>query len=363
MIELDRRRFLQMAGSASLLSTVGSKLGWASIQPRMPKFAYVGTDEAIHVYSISKQQPLRELQTVSSARPAALAIAKGRLYVANDVSQVGNLPRGSVESYAIDPLTGRLEWINRVPLSLSAVGPRALAISPDGRSIVVAIHGGGAYNVISLDEDGRLGKVTGIVKEIGSGPHPLQTAAHPSAIVFDRQGRALTADMGADRLNVLAFVNSEITVSKRCEVAAGSGPASVVLHPHGTHAYIAQALNGTLSSFGYGPTAALKLNQTVRVAGHAEAAALAMHPSGEALYSSHGRSLQTWRLTRDGRMQPSHRLEGLYAHTLEITAEGDSLFALSKDAMLRMKIDAGTRIPSIPEKVLSLSHPISIEVV
>ena len=352
-----------MAGSASLLSTVGSKLGWASIQPRRPKFAYVGTDEAIHVYSISQRQPLRELQTVASARPAALAVGKGRLYVANDVSEVGNLPRGSVESYAIDPLTGHLEWINRVPLSLSAVGPRNLAISPDDRSIVVAVHGGGAYNVISLDEDGRLGKVRGILKEIGSGPHPLQTSAHPSAIVFDRQGRVLTADLGADRLSVLALAEDEIAVSSRCELVAGSGPGSMVLHPAGTHAYVAHALNGTMSSFDYGPTAALKHNQTVRVAGHAEAAALAMHPSGEALYSSHGRDLQTCTLTRDGGMQPSHRLEGLYAHTLQITAEGGSLFALSNDAMLRMKIDPVTRIPSTPEEVTSLSHPLSIAVV
>lgn len=155
MIEVDRRRFLQMAGSASFLSAMGGRVGWAALQSR---FAYIGTDDAIRVYSVSAQGRLLELQTVSSARPVAMAIGHGKLYVANGVSEFGNLPRGSVEAYTIDAATGRLAWMNRVPLSLSGVGPRDLAVDPNGRSVVVAIHGGGAYNVLSLEKDGRLGE-------------------------------------------------------------------------------------------------------------------------------------------------------------------------------------------------------------
>ena len=201
MIELDRRRFLQIAGSASLVSAVGGRFGWASTA----RFVYIGAEHAIHVYSVSADERLVERQTIVSALPVAMAIHGGRLYVANGVSQYGNLPRGSVEAYAIDRATGRLEWMNRVPLSLSGTAPRDLAVAPNGRSVVVAVHGGGAYNVLSLDEDGRLGRVSGILKEVGSGPHPSQTTAHPAAVMFDREGRVLTADQGSDRLNVLAL--------------------------------------------------------------------------------------------------------------------------------------------------------------
>ncbi len=104
MIELDRRRFLQIAGSASLLSAVGGRLGWASTA----RFVYIGAEHAIHVYSVSADERLVERQTIGSALPVAMAISGGRLYVANGVSQYGNLPRGSVEAYAIDQATGRL---------------------------------------------------------------------------------------------------------------------------------------------------------------------------------------------------------------------------------------------------------------
>lgn len=363
MIELDRRRFLQMAGSASLLSAAGGRLGWASLQPPSARFAYIGTEDAIHVHSLSARGHWFELQAVSSARPVAMAIGKGKLYVANGVSQFENLPRGSVEAYAMDSVTGRIEWMDRVPLSLSGVGPRDLAVAPDGRSIVVAIHSGGAYNVLSIGEHGEVGRVTGILKEIGSGPHPLQTAAHPSAVIFDRQGRALTADLGADQLSVLALVNGELSVSSRYEVTAGSGPGSMVLHPDGGHVYVAHVLDGSLSSFAYQGTGVLEHKQMVRTSGNGETATLAMHPSGEVLYSSHGRELQTWRISANGGLQPLHTMEGLQAHTLRVTADGGSLFALTSDAVIGMKVDAATRTPGGPVRIASISHPLSIAIV
>ena len=251
MIELDRRRFLQMMGSASLLGAVGGRFGWAASQPRTAGFAYIGAENAIHVYSISAEERFVRRQTIASAQPVAMAISGRRLYVANGVAQYGNLPRGSVEAYAIDKATGRLELMNRVPLSLSGISPRDLVVAPDGRSVVVAVHGGGAYNVLSLDEDGRLGPVSGILKEIGSGPHPLQDAAHPAAVTFDHAGRVLAADQGSDRLSVFALRDGGLTASSRFEVTAGSGPSSVVLHPDGRQVYVAHALNGSVSSFAY----------------------------------------------------------------------------------------------------------------
>jgi 6-phosphogluconolactonase len=362
MTELDRRRFLQMAGSASFLSAVGSRLGWAASQPRKAQFAYIGSENAIHVHSISEHGRLLELQTVSSARPVAMAISQGKLYVANGVSEFGNLPRGSVEAYAIDPATGRLARINRIPLSLSGVSPRDLAVDPNGRSVVVAIHGGGAYNVLSLEKDGRLGGVTAILKEIGSGPHRLQASAHPSAVIFDREGQVLTADQGADRLNVLALNEGELTVSGRCEVAAGSGPGCVALHPDGRRVYVAHAFDGSVSGFDYEPAGHLSRRQTLRGSGESEVAALAMHPSGEALYSSHGRELRTWKVAANGDLQALHVTEGLRANTLHITADGENLWALSSDAVLRMKIGGANCIPSAADKLASLSHLLSIAI-
>jgi 6-phosphogluconolactonase len=304
-----------------------------------------------------------ELQKILAVHPVAMAIGNGKLYVANGVSQFENLPRGSVTAYAIDGPTGRLEQINQVPLSLSATMPRDFAIAPDGRSLVVAIHGGGAYNVVSIETDGRLGRVTGILKEVGSGPHPLQAAAHPSAVVFDRQGRLLTADMGADKLSALALSDGELCVISRCEVRAGSGPGGIAFHPDGRRVYVANALDGSLSGFDYEASGGLGHRQTVRVSMHGDTAVLAMHPSGEVLYSSHGHELETWGIGADGDLRSLHRIDQLHATKLQMTPDGTRLFALSTGAMVAMKIDARTCLPLTPVKVASLSHPVSIAIV
>jgi 6-phosphogluconolactonase len=359
-IKFSRRHFLQLAGSASLLSAVGSRFGRATTRTGRARFAYVGTEHAIQLYSISEDEHFVLRQTMATTRPVAMTISGGHLYVANGVSQYGNLPRGSVESYTIKAMTGQLTLKNRVPLSLSATSPTDLAVAPDGRSMVVAVHGGGAYNVVPFAENGSLGTVSGILKEIGSGPHRLQTAAHPSAVIFDREGRVLTADQGSDKLSVFALRNGELVVSARCEVPAGSGPKSVVLHPGGRRVYVAHALNGSLSSHDYDEIGILRTKQTLRVPAIGTVAALAIHPAGKMLYSSHANGLQVWKILTDGSLELSRGLDGVHARKLHVTEDGNSLVALSDDALIRMKIDPATRMLASPVKVASLSNPISI---
>jgi 6-phosphogluconolactonase (cycloisomerase 2 family) len=229
---------------------------------------------------------------------------------------------------------------------------------------VVAVHGGGAYNVLSVHEDGRMGRVSWILKETGSGPHALQPCAHPSAVMFDRVGRVLTADQGSDKLSVLSLCNGELTVAGRCEVTAGSGPSSMVLDPNGQRLYVAHALNGSVSSFGYDATVGriLDRKQTVWTSVAGEMAALAMHPSGEMLYSSHGDGMQAWKIAANGSLEALPGVEGVQVNVLHVTTDGKSLLALSSDAVLRMKIDAATHVLAAPVKVASLSKPASIAI-
>src|SRR5271154_4359554 len=100
---MNRRRFLQMVGSASLLGA--ARVGWASPQSR---FVYIGASDGIHVYSITADGRFIQEQTIASALPVAMAIRGVHLYVANGIAEYGNLPRGSVEAYAIDSATARL---------------------------------------------------------------------------------------------------------------------------------------------------------------------------------------------------------------------------------------------------------------
>jgi 6-phosphogluconolactonase len=364
-IRLDRRRFAQIMGGASLLGAIGSRLGsvvWLGAQTCPARLAYIGVAQGIQVYSIAANGHFIKQQAVASQHPVAMAIRKEHLYVVNGVSEFDGLPRGSVEAYAIDAVTGRLEFKNRLPLSLSAIAPRDLAVAPDGRSLVVAVHGGGAYNVVTLLEDRRLGRVSGILKVTGSGPHALQASAHPSAVIFDRTGRVLAADQGSDKLSVLSLINGELTVGSRCEVAAGSGPGSMVLDPDGKRLYVAHTLNGSLSSFPYDATVGriLDRKQKVWTSSVGEIAALAMHPSGQLLYSAHRDGMRAWKIATDSSLDALPRVEGVQATKLHVTADGTSLLALSSDAVLKMKIDASAHQLAAPVEVAALSNPTSI---
>ena len=99
----------------------------------------------------------------SSAAPSSLALDASErfLYAVNEVDEYEGLPSGTVEAYAIDAADGTLTFVNRQSLSLSATAPRHAAVSPDGRSLVVAVHGGGAYNVLPLGNRWKRGSGIG----------------------------------------------------------------------------------------------------------------------------------------------------------------------------------------------------------
>ncbi len=358
-MEWNRRRFVQMAGCSSMLGAVSGRLGWAASLGESRGFAYVGGERGIHVYAAAGGRWV-EKQLVPSANPVALAVSGGHLYAANGIALHGNLPRGTVEAYAIDPASGRLRLKNRAELSLSGTMPTHLAVAPDGRSVVVAVGGGGAYNVLPIEADGRLGRVSGILKETGSGPQAAQAAAHPEMVVFDGAGRLLTADLGADRLSVMAISGGELAVIGRSAAEAGSGPSRLALDPSGRRLYVAHALDGSVACFGYDrATGTILGRQQVVAAAAGETAALAMHPSGKALYTAQGDGVRAWRIASDGALR-ALPAANVAARALYMAANGKSLIALSHDAVMRMEINPATGALSAPAKVASLPRPVSI---
>ena len=143
----------------------------------------------LHLLQIQRGKT-RVLNTHPSARPAAIVRHPLRplLYVANDVSLHQHQPRGTVETFVFDQSTGMLELVGQQPLSLSATQPRSLAISPDGRRLVVAAYDGGAYNVLAIDECGLPAAPSTILKQVGHGEHPIaQASSHLSDVLFHPQ--------------------------------------------------------------------------------------------------------------------------------------------------------------------------------
>jgi 6-phosphogluconolactonase (cycloisomerase 2 family) len=299
----NRRTFLQRLGYFSGFGVVCPRTSWSlstdktQLQEQRPVggrtrpfFAYVGSwEHGIQVFSVDKNA-WRLSQTIGSNKPSCLTLHPSRkfIYAANEIDNYEGLPTGTVEAYSIDGRDGRLTLLNRQPLSLSAIAPRYLVVSPDASRLIVAVHGGGSYNLLPIRKDGYLERVSGILKEVGSGPdRERQSTAHPQMALFDSsQHHLIGTDLGSDRLNVFILANDRLTVAQRRLTEPGSGPHFLALHPSGRLLYVVNELNASISCFDYDAARGRILDrlhqQSLHTASHPRgttAVALAMHSS------------------------------------------------------------------------------------
>ena len=365
----SRREFVQ----GMSLAAVGSRLPRPTgASPLKPRFAYVGSGDSTQGIAVFAIQGDRwtPVQTISSEHPTALALHPRRhlLYAANEIDSYQGLPSGTVEAYAIDPASGRLTLLNRQPLSLSGTMPRHLAVSPDGSNVVVAVHGGGAYNVLPLGADGSVQRVSGIVKEVGSGPNEdHQEAAHPQMVLFDTTGRHLLGtDLGSDRLNVFTLSGNKLAINHRSATQPGSGPRHMALHPAGHLLYVANHLEATVSCYGYDAASGRLLNRLQHGTLDDGAGALMIHPSGRFLYTA-GKSdgIAAWRIDSTTGALTAAQLwsEGAASpHAMAMMHDGTGLLVLSRagDSVVHLHVDPASGQLSDPLQVAKVSSPMSL---
>jgi 6-phosphogluconolactonase len=352
----SRREFVQMAGSSLGAMSFGAPLlarATRAGEKIATRFAYVGfggegaKEEGIAVFDLTgadiRGGRWRSSGVVASAAPSSLALDASErfLYAVNEVNEYEGLPTGTVEAYAIDAADGSLKLVNRQKLSLSATEPRHVAISPDGRTLVVAVHGGGAYNVLPLRKDGGVGAVSGILKETGSGPHDEQRSSHPQMVVFDRAGRVVSADLGSDRLSVLNLDSARLSIAGRYAAQAGDGPRQVTFHPNGRLLFVANELDASVACYGYDADEGRIVGRLGQVAtapgGNTGGVVMAVDAAGELLYTAHRRGsggVSMWRIAQStGALQRLQAADegGPRLHELTMTADGKSLLGLSRE--------------------------------
>jgi 6-phosphogluconolactonase (cycloisomerase 2 family) len=246
--------------------------------------------------------------------------------------------------------------------------PRHAAVTTDERSLVVAVYGGGAYNVLPIAEDGSVGRVSGILKEVGVERGTSIRRAQPVMVAFDKQGRVISVDGGASRLNVLSFNESTLTAHTRVELEEGSGAPQVTMHPNGDKLYVMQ--DKTIACHGYDVVAGRVLESTrhLPIGGALGGySAISVHPTGRFLYASQkGGGVATWRLTARGdgakgeaETQATQLRE---LQSLEIAPDGKSLVGISRSHGLiqSAEIDSDTGRLSSTEIVARLNSPSSL---
>jgi hypothetical protein len=246
IIPLTRRRFLAAAGATVLAAKASSLPDPTNSAPR---FAYTASPGELRVYA-TQTIPWTQLQSVASEAPISLAIDTHThtLHVLHDVAEHLGLPRGYIESFRIDQRTGRLAPLYIQPLSLSATHPRHMALSPDGKTLAVAIHGGSAYNLLPVLEDGRPGRPTAIRKETGFDPSLL---SRPSQIAFSLNGDHLFAlDHGTATLSIFA-AEPGLPILARFPLPAGCRRSHFALDPQGSLLFLTDSSTGSLLTLKY----------------------------------------------------------------------------------------------------------------
>lgn len=229
---------------------------------------------------------------IESPAPAFFTIhSDGRhLYTCNSGSP------GRVSAYEIEPHTGALKFLNRLP----AGGPDTSYVSLDqtGHFLLAANYSGGNIAVFAIKPDGSLGERTAFVQHTGSSVNPVrQTHPYAHSIIVDPSNRfALVADLGVDKVFVYHFNEQDGSLQTNnppfVNITPGSGPRHVKFHPNGKWVYLISEIASTVTAFNWDSTnGSLTQFQSVSALpanfkGVNTSAEIVVHPNGKFLYAS-----------------------------------------------------------------------------
>ena len=232
-----------------------------------------------------------------SSLPGGMVYAVGETWIAG---------QGPVYAFSFDSQAKSISPVNDI--AVPGTGPTHLCVHvhPKGNSLVVACYGSGNLVSITLEKDGRLGKVVSNIQHSGSGPNPSrQKEPHPhGAYVVPGTSQILIPDLGIDKVMMYEIdpATSQLKPSKQAflEMPAGSGPRHLDFDPtDAARFYVVNELDSTVSAVRKSRDGRWAITQTAstlpqEILADSEklaqlnntTAEIAVHPSGRFVYAS-----------------------------------------------------------------------------
>ncbi|MBT3268846.1 lactonase family protein [Candidatus Poribacteria bacterium] len=267
--------------------------------------AYIGTyadadSDGIHIYGFDATSgALERLGGASGvANPSYVAISPDRscLYAACEIADFGGAKAGGVAAFSIDSATGALTQINQQ--SSVGTGPCHLTVDATGSYVLVANYGGGSVTMLPINDDGALAEASDFHQHEGSSVNPnRQKEPHGHSINVDPGNRyAYACDLGLDQVLIYALdlENGKLVPNDPPygSTPDGAGPRHLAFHPTGSHAYVINELDSTMTVFAVdADTGGLTETQTITTLpddfdGVSHCADVHVSPDGRYVYGS-----------------------------------------------------------------------------
>ncbi len=229
--------------------------------------------------------------------PSSVAISPdGRfLYSCNETVNTDGKGAGGVSAFSLDPASGKLTFLNQQ--TSGGGGPCYVGLDSSGKHAFVANYGGGSFEVLPIEADGKLGTPTAFVQDKDDSGADKPRQPHGHWINIDPSGKYLLAcDLGLDSVFVFRFDAAKGTVAPADPPAAatpaGAGPRHLAFSPDGHFAYVITELKSTVVVYRWDSEhGRLREIQTIsslseKNDGSTASAEIRVHPSGKFLYAS-----------------------------------------------------------------------------
>lgn len=262
-----------------------------------------GASEGIYRYGFNTQTGQFEAkprQVINSENPSWLTLSNDQrhLFVVNENGPGQTDVVGKVSSFAIDPKTHAVSFINQI--DSKGEEPTHSNLSLDGRFLFVANYAvhpdpGGSLAVVPVGKDGKLSEVAQTATHEASKVNPeRQASSHVHSAVPTPDGKYLIAmDLGADKLFVFHYDGKKTqplqpAKNPSVDLPPGSGPRHLLFSKDGKHAWLTMEMSAQVAVFDY-HDGVFKRTQLVDLAnkeGQQYRAAGGLHtsPDGKFLY-------------------------------------------------------------------------------
>jgi 6-phosphogluconolactonase len=245
--QLTRRGFIFGSAAFSVASKAEFALAKGSGAGRMLLVGTQTSGTSKGIYSYSFDSASGELGKPGLAaeadNPTFLALSpNGRsLLVANELDHYEGKSGGAVSSYTLDRANAKLTKINEV--ASQGGGTCHVAYDHTGRSAFCANYGGGSAASFSVGADGRLSPAVSFFQYTGHGPdEKRQSRPHAHRVTVSPDNRFLLVnDLGLDVIHIyrLDAGAAKLTLNDppAWQSPAGAGPRALQFHPNDRFAY------------------------------------------------------------------------------------------------------------------------------